>query len=169
MSSSGAWNNNASDWSDWKSKRSQVPETHVKPESENLMGRMMRILKDEEIEWPEGRYKRVPVGCAVEEPVTDPEHVSAWIREYAKQHVPGELLWKNREIWDSMPGPQRVLHHLYLVDRPERGTNYGGQKEMRGWLPLLRELGVEVDAERALLDLLREEPYGYAEVFSICR
>ena len=158
---------NAEDWSDWKGMRSQAPETHLRPEAENVIGRMMRILNDDSIQWPGGRYKKVPAGCAIEEPVTDPEHVSAWIRDTALQSVDCELLEKTREIWDNMPGPKHMLHHLYLVDKPQNGTGYGGQKEMRGWLPLLRELGVDVDGERALLDLLRQEPYGYPEVFHL--
>ena len=94
---------------------------------------------------------------------------TAITEQMAKLHIEPELLQKIFEIWDSAPGPKKRLGHVYLVDPPDPASGYPGQNELRGWLPLLREVGVEVDGERDLKDLLAKGAWGYAEAFFIGR
>ena len=151
-------------WKAWNAPRVQEENWH--PEAENLISRMMRIIKDESIVWPSGRYNHCDEG-----PVKDIENTTHWIRHTCANQAPAEeCIAKCREIWDTAAAGPGVAapSWMYLVDRPRPLEHYAGQTMMMGWVPVLRhELGCDIAAEREFLNLLRHQPHGYNEACKI--
>ena len=151
-------------WGAWSAPRAQEHNWH--PEAENLMDRMMRIIKDEDIKWPSGRYNHCHQG-----PVVDVENTTHWIRHACATHAPApECIAKCREIWDSSAAGPEVPPPpwMYLVDKPRPLEGYAGQTQMKGWIPVLRhDLGCAIAAEREFLNLLHKPQYGYNEACKI--